>query len=173
MQGNHANRENTETIFHACLSSCVIRDYCSHLLGWALLVESQQLACALQIIVLIKAAAARIAWHHFKRIWNNVPIQQFWKTRGERERENVRADCVEAFWEVGHSIAFSVTWHESNASSMEIQAVPQWLKCYCVPDKGHGFIAPPCLHAWPALSNKAFRSKSQAPLSTEGSRQLC
>lgn len=28
------------------------------------------------------------------------------------------------FWELGHSIAFSVTWHESNASSMEIQAVP-------------------------------------------------
>lgn len=118
----------------------------------------------LPIAAQIKAAAARMPWHSFKRIWNNVAIQGFWKTGEKKER----AECVEAVWEVGHSIAFSVTWHESNASSMEIQAVPRWLNCYCVADKGHGFIAPPCLHAWPTLSNKAFRSKSQAPLSTEG-----
>lgn len=55
---------------------------------------------------------------------------------------------------------------------MEIQAVPQWLKCYCVSNKGHGFMAPPCLHAWPALSNTSFRSKSRAALGTEGSRAL-
>lgn len=30
----------------------------------------------------------------------------------------------QASGEVGHSIAFSVTWHESNASCVEIQAVP-------------------------------------------------
>lgn len=63
------------------------RDYCSHLVG-----ELRQSSPRRQhiLVAVIKAAAVRIAWHHFKRIWNNVPIQQFQKTRGERERKRRR-----------------------------------------------------------------------------------
>lgn len=91
------------------------------------------------------------------------------KKAGKRKGRVKELNVWGLFGEVGHSIAFNVTWHESNASSMEIQAVPQCSKRHCVSDKGLGFIAPPCLHAWPALSNKAFRSKSQIPLCAAGS----
>ena len=108
-----------------------------------------------------------------KEYGNNVPIQQFSKSRGEKGSERCKSWMCGGFFEKLVTLLPSVSLNmESNATSMEIQAVPQWVKCYCVSDKGYGFHSTP-LFAWPwpgTFQIRPFRSKSQAPLSTEGRR---
>lgn len=102
----------------------------------------------LQITVLIKAAALRIAWHYFKRTWNN-PNPATLKDQGTSAR-------AEAPPEVSHSIPLSL--------SLDMKVMPVLWRSQLFPcgwnaivcqTKSAVFTAPPCLHAWPALSNKA------------------